>query len=126
MRMSILDLQKRLHEDGRIRIGQQVAMGNGKKRPAKLDRFRFTSQSKRAIETVALLYGGAVQQWADAPMGEQWEVVTEVTEFPVVLGPETISFSQAYELWSGGGCKRRCDGERETISDGPCLCDPEK
>lgn len=122
----IIDLQRRLHEDGRIRIGQQVAMGNGKKRPAKLERFRFTSQSKRAIETVAQLYGGQPQPWTDAPAGEQWEVVTDATEIPVVLAPEKISFSQSYELWSGGGCRRRCDGEHESISDRPCLCDPEK
>jgi hypothetical protein len=37
-----------------------------------------------------------------------------------------MCFSQAYELWSGGGCARRCDGYNESISQGPCVCDPEK
>lgn len=26
------------------------------------------------------------------------------------------------ELWAGGGCKRRCDGQHEQLSDSPCLC----
>ena len=41
--MAIVDLQRRLQEIGRIRIGQQVK-SNGKSRPAKLDRFRLTSR----------------------------------------------------------------------------------
>ena len=37
-----------------------------------------------------------------------------------------MAFSQWYELWSGGGCQRRCDGRDELITDGPCLCDPDQ
>jgi hypothetical protein len=29
------------------------------------------------------------------------------------------------ELWSGGGCERRCDGVRNVITDSPCECDPD-
>lgn len=122
----ILNIQRRLHQDGRIRIGAQVPTGTeGKTRPKALDKFRFTSQNHRAIEAIAKAYGGEVRKWEGAPVGEQWEVLTESSEIPVVVPPESMSFSQWFEMWSGGGCQRRCDGATETISDGPCLCDPE-
>ena len=37
-----------------------------------------------------------------------------------------MSFSQFYELWSGGGCQRRCDGAHLIPSDEPCQCDPDE
>lgn len=127
--MPILDLQRRLHEAGRIRIGRQVAITGGRNagrtRPEKLDKFRFTSSSKRALDAVAALHGGTVEVWAGAPTGEQWELFTTASELPVIVPPEAMGFSQSYELWSAGGCARRCDGEVESISDGPCLCDAE-
>lgn len=127
--MPILELQRRLHEAGRIRIGMKVPITSGpnagKERPIKLDRFRFTSQSRRALDAVAALYGGDVTHWDDAPAGDQWEVITEARELEVVVLPERMSFSQNYEIWSGGGCQRRCDGEVESITDQPCICDPD-
>jgi hypothetical protein len=125
----ILDIQRRLHQDGRIRIGAQVPakdkQGKDIMRPKALDKFRFTSQNHRAIEAIAKRYGGEVCKWEGAPVGEQWEVLTEASEIPVVVPPESMSYSVWYEQWSGGGCQRRCDGEQDTISDGPCVCDPE-
>ena len=123
--MTILDLQRRIAEVGRIRIGQQVAGNNGRKRPEKLTTFRLTSSDRTRIDQAAQLYGGTVQQW-DAPAGKQWEVVTETDSLNVIVPPSDMCFSQAYELWSGGGCARRCDGYNESISQGPCVCDPEK
>ena len=122
--MTIINLQRRLHEAGRIRIGDTVPSGRGR-RPVKLTTFRFTSRNQRSIEAVARTYGGTVKAWENAPGGDQWEVVTEASEIPVVVPPEQMSFSQHYELWSGGGCNRRCDGEHESISQGPCICDPD-
>ncbi len=119
----IISMQRRLHEDGRIRIGEQVPSGKGT-RPAALDRFRFTSKNRRAIEAIAAEYGGTVAE-AEAQLAGQWEVTTDATDIPVVVPPEQMSFSQWYELWSAGGCQRRCDGEQESISDGPCICDPD-
>jgi hypothetical protein len=29
------------------------------------------------------------------------------------------------ECWSGGGCKKRCDGQTNVINDTPCSCDPD-
>lgn len=120
----IIDLQRRIAEIGRIRIGQQVATGRGKTRPEKLTTFRITSPDPNRIKHAAHLYGGQPQEW-DAPAGKQWEVVTEATALPVIVPPSDMAFSQSYELWSGGGCQRRCDGQSESISDGPCLCDPD-
>jgi hypothetical protein len=37
----------------------------------------------------------------------------------MVLPGQTLS--QWYELWTGGGCQRRCDGER-MVDDKPCMC----
>ncbi|SRX93589.1 endodeoxyribonuclease RusA-like protein [Thermacetogenium phaeum DSM] [Mycobacterium shimoidei] len=123
----IIDLQRRLAEIGRIRIGQQVPVGNGSKktRPAKLTTFRLTSPDRNRIAQAALLYGGNPAEW-DAPAGKQWEVITESDALNVIVPPSDMAFSQHYELWSGGGCQRRCDGRNESISDGPCICDPDK
>src|SRR5665647_389473 len=120
----IIDLQRRIQEAGRIRIGQQVATSSGKTRPSKLDTFRLTSADRTRIEQAATLYGGTPAEW-DAPAGHQWEVVTTTDVLDVIVPPSDMAFSQWYEMWSAGGCQRRCDGARELISDGPCKCDPE-
>ena len=121
----ILDLQRRLREAGRIRIGDTVASSGKRGRPVKLETFRFTSADRRSIDAVARLYGGIIQRWAGAPVGDQFEVVTEAKSIPVVLPPGPLAMSQWYEEWSGGGCTRRCDGVTETISDSPCVCNPD-
>lgn len=122
--MPILGLQQRIRELGRIRIGQVVKGANGKTRPEKLDRFRLTSASRELLEKVAALYGGTVAEWTPANGGPaQWEVITEAKRLPILVPPQPVS--QWYELWSGGGCQRRCDGEREVLTDKPCLCDPD-
>lgn len=120
----IIDLQRRLAEAGRIRIGQQVATSNGKSRPAKLTTFRLTSPDRMRVQQAAQMYGGQAAEW-QAPAGPQWEVVTEADALNVIVPPSDMAFSQHYELWSGGGCQRRCDGRVESISDGLCLCDPD-
>lgn len=122
--MMIVDLQRRIHESGRIRLGRKVG---DKGRPERIDKFRFTSRSERAIARVAEEYGGEPREWADAPgEAKQWELFTKAQEIDVVVPPTDMALSQAYEAWSGGGCQRRCDGEREYLSDSPCLCAAEQ
>lgn len=121
----IIDLQQRLAEVGRIRIGRQVESKNGKMRPDKLDTIRLTSRDKRRIEQAAGLYGGIPQQW-ESPSGPQWEVVTESDTLDVIVPPTSMAWSQWYEQWGRGGCLRRCDGVNEAISEGPCVCDPDE
>jgi Recombination directionality factor-like len=120
----IIDMQRRLTECGRIRIGKQVSTSNGKSRPVKLDTFRLTSADRVRIENAAKLYGGTPTEW-EAPAGPQWEVITTSDAIDVVVPPSVMAFSQWYETWSAGGCRRRCDGVTESIGEQPCLCDPD-
>jgi hypothetical protein len=124
--MPLLDLQKQGRQIGRIRIGAMGLSKSGSKRPTKLDTFRLTTGSRVAADSVAEHFGGTVHAWApgqleDDGTGRQWEVVTDVTELPIVIPPgEPIN--QWYEMWSGGGCVRRCDGFTEQLRQSPCLC----
>jgi len=121
--MPILTLQQRLRELGRIRIGQKVATAKGGTRPAKLNQFRLTSPSKELLDRVAAKYGGTVAPWTPEGGAGQFEVITESTRMPIHVPPQPVS--QYYELWSGGGCQRRCDGVTELLKDRPCICGPD-
>lgn len=126
--MPIVTIQRRARELGRIRIGQQVPTGrkNDKGeptfRPEKLDRFRITSASLPLLQRVAELYGGEVREWINNG-AKQYEVITTATRLPILVPPQPVS--QYFELWSGGGCRRRCDGETELLKDKPCVCSPD-
>lgn len=123
--MPILDLQRRARELGRIRIGQAVPItkrnGEPGTRPEKLDRFRLTSASRPLLERVAELYGGQVQDWTPQGGGPAgFEVVTDTNRIPILVPPQPVT--QWMELWSGGGCRRRCDTVTELITGDPCIC----
>lgn len=127
--MPILDLQRKWRQRGRIRIGAKVPTARGGSRPDKLDVFRFTSD-EASIRAVAALYGGEPKAWTDGPDAGLWEVVTTAKDIPVILPPSELAFSQWLELWSGGGCQRRCDGVRMVTFagapvDAECVCDPD-
>ncbi|MGW1979192.1 recombination directionality factor [Streptomyces sp. NPDC001889] len=121
--MPILDLQQRIRELGRIRIGQKVPTSNGRTRPAKLNRFRLTSPSRPLLDKVAAQYGGTVAPWTPDGGTGQYEVITDATRMPILVPHQPVS--QYYELWSGGGCQRRCDGVTELLKDRQCLCGPD-
>lgn len=118
--MPIKDLQQQQAQVGRIRIGQQVAAKNGKLRPEKLDRFRFTSASRALVDAVARQYGGVVEAWTPDGRPAEFEVISDARTLPVLIPPRPVT--QFYEMWSGAGCQRRCDGEIETLSGDPCKC----
>ncbi|MGW1071512.1 recombination directionality factor [Streptomyces sp. NPDC002537] len=130
--MPIIDLQRRMRQLGEIRIGHVVDTGKvsrrtGKpiKRPAKLDKFRFTSASRPILEEVAALYGGKVQPWTPANGGpSEFEVFSTTDRLPVLIPPRD-AVSQWYELYAGSKCIRRCDGRTEQKSDRPCMCNPD-
>lgn len=134
--MPILDIQQRFRELGRIRTGVKVDTGKtyqkgpnkGKpiQRPEKLPRFRLTSPWKHLIDQGAEAFGGTVQPW-DNDGAAEWEVIVEAEKLEVIVPPGEI-FSQWYEMWSGGGCVKRCDGKRQVLQDRPCSCpkDPEQ
>ena len=121
--MAILDLQKRLVEVGRIRMGATVPFerqdGTRGTRPARLDKWRLTSRDLPRLEAAALIYGGTPAPWE----GQEgaYALDTEQDNLRIMLLPGQV-LSQWYELWSGGGCTRRCNGQEEMLSGGPCLC----
>jgi hypothetical protein len=119
----IIGLQRRLREIGRLRLGE-TRQGRDGPYPAKLSTFRLTSPDRVVIDRAAELWGGQPSAWA-SPSGRQWQVTVEADALPCVVPTADMAFSQFYELWSGGGCQRRCDGQTELITDGPCLCDPD-
>lgn len=128
--MPILTLQQSMRRLGRIRMGAKGAAKKGNRTvefPKKLETWRMTSASRDLLEAAAAIYGGDVTEWEGAPSGKQWELFTEADVIDIVIPPGDMAFSQWFELWSGGGCQRRCDGDTEQLSDSPCMCpaDPE-
>ncbi|MFF9690276.1 hypothetical protein [Streptomyces sp. NPDC014623] len=120
----ILTMKRQAAELGRIRTGYSRPNPNPKKGPipVKSKTFVLSSHSRAYIERAAALYGGDVEEWT--PQNQkiaQYRVITTATELRAVL-PAGDPLSQAYELWSGGGCTRRCDGETEQLTRQPCLC----
>jgi hypothetical protein len=116
----ILDLQQQWTELGRIRTGIQVEYvknGQTRTRPEKLETFRLTSRHRELIDAAVEAYGDAEVR----PWGEQWEVVTPAKAFDILVPPGQ-TLTQWNELWSGGGCLRRCDGVTNHLDHSPCAC----
>lgn len=115
----LIEIQRRLAEAGRIRMGEKTDKGA----PKRLTTWRITSPTKELVEQAAGLYGGEPKEW-DSPTGKQWEVVTTTAELPVLVMPG-YSFSQGYELRTSPTLvERRCDGIE--LDDGsPCICNAE-
>lgn len=122
----IVQLQRRMMELGRCRLGQKGTKGE----PKKLDTFRWTSASRDLLEAIAAKDGGTVQEWKDAPDDGYFELVSDSGEIDIIIPPvfsqadgsPTTAYSQWFELWSAGGCQRRCDGQTEALTGKPCLC----
>lgn len=121
--MPILDLHPALPTAYRLRLGHQVRGDKGL-RPAHLaGRIRVTSPYPSLLEQIAVAYGGTEPApWA-SPDGPQVETVLPAEPLVVAIVPGQ-SLSQWWEHWNAGGCDRRCDGEKETLSGEPCLCPP--
>ncbi|MFE9624254.1 hypothetical protein [Streptomyces sp. NPDC006527] len=120
----ILTMKRQAAELGRIRTGYSRPHQDPNRRPVpvKSKTFILTSHRRDYVAAAAELYGGRVEQWT--PQGQsvaQWRVVTEATELQAIL-PAGDPLSQSYEMWSGGGCSRRCDGVTERLSGRPCIC----
>ena len=117
--MPIITVQRRMAEQGRIRLGQKVATASGKQRPDKLDRFRFTSPNQGLIEQIAAKYGGDARPWDNAGKRE-FEVISDARAIPVIVIKG--GFSQWHETWSKAGLQHRCDGEKDPAG---VYCDPD-
>jgi hypothetical protein len=112
----LIELQRRLAEAGRIRMGEKSDKGA----PKRLTTWRITSPTRELIEQAAGLYGGEPKPW-ESPTGTQYEVVTTTAELPVLVMPG-YSFRQGYEFRTSPTLvERRCDGVE--MDDGePCIC----
>lgn len=118
--MPIVDLQRRLREAGRIRLGDK---GGRNGAPRKLGTFRLTGPDEKLLQAAADVFGGTVEPWPE--MDGQYQVTTDATSMDVIIPPTEMAHSVWYEQWSGGGCQRRCDGTWDTITDRACDCNPE-
>ncbi|MGW1587283.1 recombination directionality factor [Streptomyces sp. NPDC002386] len=119
-----MTMKRQAAELGRIRTGTSRPHQdpNRKRVPVKSQTFILSSHSREYVAAAAELYGGRVEQWT--PQGQnvaQWRVITEARELRAIL-PAGDPLDQSYEMWSGGGCSRRCDGEFERIKREPCVC----
>jgi len=120
--MPIEGITPRVQEIGRIRMGEKGPKGA----PVKLKTFRLTSNDRHVLEAAAALYGGKVAEWKDAPDEGMWQVVTAAAELDILIPRSLRSVSQAWELWKGGTCERRCDGRTEELTKVACICGPNR
>lgn len=120
--MAILDLQKRIRQIGTLRLGEQAETRDGKKYPRSRETWRITCTTEEIAKAISLNFGGSVKTWEHER--EPFLVDTETDRLPIAVVPGH-AYSGWYELWSGGGCQRRCDGYEEQLTGEECLCDPE-
>lgn len=120
----IITLQRQARELGRLRTGWSVPSDkpNGRPRPVKSKTWVLTSHAEHYAAAAADAWGGKVERWQPQGNGSpQFRVITERGTIDALLPPGD-PLSQHNEMWSAGGCQRRCDGEVEQISRQSCLC----
>jgi hypothetical protein len=118
----ILTLQRQARELGRLRAGLTEPTGNGRSRPARSKTWILTTHQRDYLDAAAEAWGGEVHQWTPQGGGVQaWRLITDADAIDAILPPGD-PLSQSYEMWSRGGCQRRCDGQTEQLSGNPCLC----
>lgn len=124
----LADIAKRMPVIGKLKSG----IHDGR-RPKAIDTWRLTTSSREYADDFANTYGGTVEPFTNQRSPHKWQVTSEATEVNIVLLGDK-GYSIAYELWSGGGCQRRCDGVTAEVIDttGPdtveytptnCICD---
>lgn len=119
----VADLDRRVPEAGRIRLGVKTDRAM-----KAIDTFRFTSPHEELINQLADLYGGTPKPWSDprARIQNQHEVISTATEINIFLPQNGLS--QSYEMWSGGGRQRYCNGAvcqimgHEDPEEVECIC----
>lgn len=140
--MPIVDLQRAFRELGRLRMGIKVPVvkdgapvirkGQAVTAPRKLTRWRLTTPWRHLLDAaVELGLGGEVREWSPDGDRQEFELITDARELDILIPPGEV-LDQWLELWSGGGCVRRCDGRTMVIDNGrrtdrACRCpkDPE-
>jgi hypothetical protein len=113
----LLNIQARAAEHGRLRTGYTQG-----KRPMRSATWVVTSHSEEHVRAAAGLWGGEPEQWS--PLNStitQWRVITKASSIEALITPGD-PLNQYNEMWSAGGCQRRCDGETELLTRKACLC----
>jgi hypothetical protein len=111
------NIQARAAEHGRLRTGYTDG-----KRPVRSANWVVTSHSEEHVRKAAELWGGEPEQWQ--PLNStisQWRVITKAPSIEALITPGD-PLNQYNEMWSAGGCQRRCDGETELLTRQSCLC----
>lgn len=117
----ILTLQRQARELGRLRTGLTDDSGS-RPRPIRSETWIVSSHAEHYVEAAAAEWGGTVEKWQPQGSGAaQFRVITETAKLDAILPPGD-PLSQTYEMWSRGGCQRRCDGMTEQLTDSPCMC----
>jgi hypothetical protein len=117
-----LTLQRQARELGRLRAGTFEAPNGGRGRPTRSKTWILTSHQRDYLAAAADEWGGEVHEWT--PQGSTtsaWRLITDSDAVDAILPPGD-PLSQHYEMWSRGGCQRRCDGETEQLAAKPCFC----
>lgn len=118
----ILTLQMQARELGRLRTGVYVKPDKGRGHPTRSRTWIFTSPAEHYVKSAADEWGGTVEKWQPQGNGaQQFRVITKAEAIDAILPPGD-PLSQSLEMWSKGGCQRRCDGLTEALSNSPCLC----
>lgn len=123
--MVLLDRQKRTGKQiGEIRLGLRIPVPNkpGKLMPSKGETLRFTTESRWVARDVAVKLGGEVHETELLSGRRTFEVISNVTEVPVMVPEGESVINQHYEMWSKAGCARRCNGFDDSISGDACKC----
>lgn len=117
----IITLQRQARELGRLRTGLTDGSGS-RPRPVRSETWIVSSHAEHYVDAAAAEWGGTVEKWQPQGNGSaQFRVITETPALDAILPPGD-PLSQTYEMWSRGGCQRRCDGVTEQLTDAPCLC----
>jgi hypothetical protein len=120
----IITHQRQARELGRLRTGWSVPNEDPDKRPrpVKSKTWVVTSHAEHYVEAAAAAWGGDVERWQPQGNGApQFRVITKAEQIDALLPPGD-PLNQYNEMWSKGGCQRRCDGQIEQITRRPCLC----
>jgi len=120
----ILTLQRQARELGRLRTGWSVPNDdpNKRPRPVKSKTWVVTSHAEHYVQAAAEAWGGDVECWQPQGNGApQFRVITNASQIDALLPPGD-PLNQHNEMWTKGGCQRRCDGQTEQITRRPCLC----
>jgi hypothetical protein len=120
----ILTMQRHARQLGRLRTGYSRPHKDPNKRPVpvKSKTWVLTSHAEHYVQAAAEAWGGTVERWQPQGAGApQFRVITEAGSLDALLPPGD-PLNSFNEMWSAGGCQRRCNGEFEQISRKPCLC----